>query len=39
MEKILKEWHKKEVSREAVKALCDLYGVMAPAPCAVAAMV
>ena len=27
MEKILKEWRKKEVSREAVKALCDLYGV------------
>ena len=27
MEKILKEWCKKEVSREAVKALCDLYGV------------
>ncbi|WP_432999230.1 single-stranded-DNA-specific exonuclease RecJ [Treponema socranskii] len=24
---ILKEWHKKEVSREAVKALCDLYDV------------
>ena len=27
MEKILKEWRKKEVSREAVKALCDLYDV------------
>ena len=27
MEKILKEWRKKEVSREAVKALCGLYGV------------
>ncbi|MGI5057080.1 single-stranded-DNA-specific exonuclease RecJ [Treponema socranskii] len=23
----MKEWHKKEVSREAVKALCGLYGV------------
>ena len=23
----MKEWRKKEVSREEVKALCDLYGV------------